>query len=166
MGWVSVGTDNDTSAFAVDTIRTWWNKMGKEKYPKATELMMTADGGGSHGSRVRLWKIELQKLANSIGIPIRVSHFPPGTSQWNKIEHQMFCFISMNGRGKPLISHEVIVHLIAHTKTKTGLLIKANINKNLYPKGIKISHDALNTVNIIRDNFHGEWNYLMRPILS
>lgn len=162
-GWVSVGTDHDTSSFAVDTIRQWWHSMGKEKYPEATELMITADGGGSNGSRVRLWKKELQDFANEIGFPIRVSHFPPGTSKWNKIEHKMFCHISMNWRGKPLVSHEIIVNLIANTTTKTGLKIQADLNKNLYPIGIKISDEDFNSINIVRDEFHGEWNYIISP---
>ncbi|KKB96160.1 hypothetical protein SZ25_00753, partial [Candidatus Arcanobacter lacustris] len=164
IGWVSVGTDHDTSAFAVDTIRKWWNSMGKERYPNATELMITADGGGSNGSRVRLWKIELQKFANEIGIPIHISHFPPGTSKWNKIEHKMFCYISMNWRGKPLISHEVIVNLIANTRTRSGLKIEADINTNIYPTGIKISDEEFSSINIIRNEFHGEWNYIIKPI--
>lgn len=163
IGWVSVGTDHDTSSFAVDTIRKWWYSMGKEKYPKATELMITADGGGSNGSRVRLWKKELQKFSNEIGFPIRVSHFPPGTSKWNKIEHKMFCHISMNWRGRPLVTHEIIVNLIANTITKTGLKIQADLNKNLYPIGIKVSDEDFNSINIVRDEFHGEWNYVISP---
>lgn len=165
VGWVSVGTDHDTSVFAVDTIRHWWNSMGKEKYKDATELMITADGGGSNGSRVRLWKVELQKFANEIGLPIRVSHFPPGTSKWNKIEHRMFCHISMNWRGRPLISHEVIVNLIANTTTNTGLKIMAHLNKNIYPIGIKVSNEEFSSINIARDEFHGEWNYIISPQL-
>lgn len=166
VGWVSVGTDHDTSVFAVDTIRHWWNSMGKEKYKDATELMITADGGGSNGSRVRLWKVELQKFANEIGLPIRVSHFPLGTSKWNKIEHRMFCHISMNWRGKPLISHEVIVNLIANTTTNTGLKIMAHLNKNIYPIGIKVSNEEFSSINIARDEFHGEWNYIISPQLN
>ena len=163
VGWVSVGTDHDTASFAVDTIRKWWHSMGKEKYPQATELMITADGGGSNGSRVRLWKKELQNFADEIDFPIRVSHFPPGTSKWNKIEHRMFCHISMNWRGKPLVSHEIIVNLIANTTTKTGLKIQADLNKNLYPIGIKISDEDFEAINIARDQFHGEWNYVISP---
>jgi hypothetical protein len=166
VGCVSVGTDHDTSVFAVDTIRHWWNSMGKEKYKDATELMITADGGGSNGSRVRLWKVELQKFANEIGLPIRVSHFPPGTSKWNKIEHRMFCHISMNWRGRPLISHEVIVNLIANTTTNTGLKIMAHLNKNIYPIGIKVSNEEFSSINIARDEFHGEWNYIISPQLN
>jgi DNA-binding transcriptional regulator GbsR (MarR family) len=162
-GWISVGTDHDTSTFAVETIRRWWHTMGKIKYPNATELMITADGGGSNGSRVRLWKQELQNFANEIGFSIRVSHFPPGTSKWNKIEHRMFSHISMNWRGRPLISHEVIVNLIANTTTKTGLKIQAGIDDNSYPIGIKVSDEDFRSINIERDKFRGEWNYVIRP---
>ncbi len=162
-GWVSVGTDHDTASFAVETIRRWWNTMGKEKYPKATELMITADGGGSNGRRVRLWKLELQRLANELGFPVRVSHFPPGTSKWNKIEHRMFSFISLNWRGKPLISHEVIVNLIANTTTKTGLKIHAELDDNTYPIGIKVENKIFKTIKLLRESFHGEWNYLIAP---
>ena len=165
VGWVSVGTDHDTSSFAVDTIRKWWYSMGKEQYPEATELMITADGGGSNGSRVRLWKKELQQFADELGFPIRVSHFPPGTSKWNKIEHKMFCHISMNWRGRPLVSHEIIVNLIANTTTKTGLKIQADLNRNIYPIGIKVSDEDFNSINIMRDEFHGEWNYVISPII-
>ncbi len=163
VGWVSVGTDHDTSSFAVDTIRKWWYSMGEEMYPTATELMITADGGGSNGSRVRLWKKELQKFSDEIGFPIKVSHFPPGTSKWNKIEHKMFCHISMNWRGRPLVSHEIIVNLIANTTTKTGLKIQAALNNNIYPTGIKVSDEEFNSINIARDEFHGEWNYVISP---
>jgi hypothetical protein len=139
LGWVSVGTDHDTASFAVATIRRWWFEMGKEFYPDAQELLITADGGGSNGSRVRLWKLELQKLANELGIPIRVSHFPPGTSKWNKIEHRLFSYISMNWRGKPLVSHEAIVSLIAATTTRKGLKVRAELDSEHYPKGIKVA---------------------------
>lgn len=162
-GWVSVGTDHDTASFAVETIRRWWNAMGKERYPQASTLMITADGGGSNGSRLRLWKLELQRLANELGIPIRVSHFPPGTSKWNKIEHRLFSFISMNWRGKPLVSHEVIVNLIAHTTNKSGLKVRAELDKTSYPKGIKVSNEDFNSINIKRETFHGEWNYMIAP---
>lgn len=162
-GWVSVGTDHDTASFAVDTIRRWWYSMGKERYRGATELVITADGGGSNGSRVRLWKKELQSFANEIKIPIRVSHFPPGTSKWNKIEHKMFSYISMNWRGRPLISHEVIVNLIANTTTKAGLSIQAELNQKLYPLGVKVSNEEFSDINIERNKFHGEWNYLISP---
>ena len=163
LGFVSVGTDHDTAVFAVDTIRRWWNTMGKEKYPEASELMITADGGGSNGSRVRLWKLELQKFANEIGFPVRVSHFPPGTSKWNKIEHKMFSYISMNWRGRPLVTHEVIVNLIANTTTNSGLQINAELNRNTYPTGIKVSDLEFESINIKRNEFHGEWNYIISP---
>lgn len=162
-GWVSVGTDHDTASFAVATIRRWWFGMGKELYPDARELLITADGGGSNGSRVRLWKLELQKLANELGIPIRVSHFPPGTSKWNKIEHRLFSYISMNWRGKPLISHETIVNLIAATTTRKGLRVQAEIDSGQYPTGIKVTDEELETVSILREDFHGEWNYSILP---
>ena len=138
-GWVSVGTDHDTSAFAVQTIRRWWFTMGCQRYPKAEELTITADGGGSNGYRVRLWKLELSRLAQETGLRIRVCHFPPGTSKWNKIEHRLFSFITMNWRGRPLISHEVIVQLIASTKTRSGLTVRSEIDSNSYPKGVVVS---------------------------
>lgn len=163
LGWVSVGTDHDTASFAVSTIRRWWFGMGKALYPDARELLITADGGGSNGSRVRLWKVELQKLADELGIPIRVSHFPPGTSKWNKIEHRLFSYISMNWRGKPLVSHETVVNLIAATTTRKGLKVKAELDDGLYPKGIKISDEELEAVRIFREDFHGEWNYSILP---
>ena len=163
LGWVTVGTDHDTASFAVSTIRRWWFGMGKDLYPGARELLITADGGGSNGSRVRLWKLELQKLANELGIPVRVSHFPPGTSKWNKIEHRLFSYISMNWRGKPLIIHETIVNLIAATTTKKGLKVKAELDSGHYPKGIKVTDEELETVRIFRDDFHGEWNYSILP---
>jgi len=162
-GWVSVGTDHDTASFAVSTIRRWWFSMGKPLYPDAKELLITADGGGSNGSRVRLWKLELQKLADELEIPIRVSHFPPGTSKWNKIEHRLFSHISMNWRGKPLITHEVIVNLIAATTTRKGLKIRAELDTTHYPKGIKVTDEEFTTISIVRDDFHGEWNYSIMP---
>lgn len=161
VGWVSVGTDHDTSEFAVESIRRWWNKMGRLRYPDATELMITADGGGSNGYRVRLWKVALQKFANESGLHISVCHFPPGTSKWNKIEHRMFSHISMNWRGKPLISHEVIINLIGNTTTQGGLTINAELDTNIYPKGIRISDDELEAVNLTKAKFHGEWNYII-----
>ncbi len=161
--WVSVGTDNDTASFAVATIRRWWFAMGSVLYPEARKLVITADGGGSNGSRVRLWKIELQKLATELNIPIHVSHFPPGTSKWNKIEHKLFSFISMNWRGKPLVTHETIVNLIAATTTIKGLKVQAELDSADYPKGIKITDAELKAIQIERDEFHGEWNYLIRP---
>lgn len=162
-GWVNVGTDHDTAAFAVESIRRWWFAMGQSRYPQASELTITADGGGSNGSRVRLWKQELQGLANDLGFPIRVCHFPPGTSKWNKIEHRLFSFISMNWRGRPLVSHEVIVNLIGATTTRSGLAVRAQLDTNAYPKGIKIPDEAFAAINIEHDTFHGEWNYRIRP---
>lgn len=163
VGWVSVGVDHDTAEFAVETLRRWWLKMGHLRYPAATELLVTADGGGSNGSRVRLWKVALQRLADETGLQITVCHFPPGTSKWNKIEHRMFSHISMNWRGKPLISHEVIVNLIANTTTKTGLRIEAEIDANLYPKGLRVTDQELQKINIQKADFHGEWNYTILP---
>ena len=161
-GWVSVGTDHDTASFAVQTIRRWWFAMGKPRYPAARELTITADGGGSNGHRVRLWKLELGRLASEIGLSIRVCHFPPGTSKWNKIEHRLFSFITMNWRAKPLISHEVIVNLIAATKTRSGLTVRAELDTNSYPKGIVVSDHDLATLSLERADFHGEWNYYFR----
>ena len=154
-GWVSVGTDHDTSAFAVQTIRRWWFSMGRARYPKATELTITADGGGSNGYRVRLWKLELSRLAKETGLRIRVCHFPPGTSKWNKIEHRLFSFITMNWRGRPLISHEVIVQLIASTKTRSGLKVRSEIDANSYPKGLVISDADFNSVATSSSTLHG-----------
>ena len=165
-GWVSVGTDHDTASFAVETIRRWWYTMGKPRYMHASKLMITADGGGSNGSRVRLWKLELQKLADEIKIPIQVSHLPPGTSKWNKIEHRLFSYISMNWRGQPLISHEVIVNLIAGTTTKKGLKVQAKLDNSLCPPGIKVSDAAFKKIHILRNEFHGEWNYKIEPNLD
>jgi transposase len=162
-GWVSVGVDNDTSSFAVETIRRWWRSMGSQRYPKAGRLLVTADGGGSNGARVRLWKVELQKLANELGIPISVSHFPPGTSKWNKIEHRLFSFISQNWRGKPLISHEVIVKLIASTTTARGLKVRAELDTASYPAGRKVSDHEMAEIDLHRASFHGEWNYAIFP---
>ena len=162
-GWVSVGTDHDTAAFAVQTIRRWWQTMGRSAYGGARELLITADGGGSNGSRVRLWKLELQRLADEIGLSIRVCHFPPGTSKWNKIEHRLFSFISMNWRGQPLISHEVMINLIANTRTRTGLQVHAELDAAPYPKGLKVSDAEFDAINLVRDAFHGEWNYTIHP---
>ena len=162
-GWVSVGTDHDTASFAVATIRRWWFAMGQAVYPAARELMIMADGGGSNGSRVRLWKLELQRLADELEIPIRVSHFPPGTSKWNKIEHRLFSYISLNWRGQPLVSHEVIVNLIAATTTRKGLKVQAEIDSAPYPKGVKVTDTEFATIRIARDDFHGEWNYVISP---
>lgn len=157
--WVSVGTDHDTAEFAVESIRRWWNKMGRSRYPDATKLLITADCGGSNGYRVRLWKVALQRFSNETGLCISVCHFPPGTSKWNKIEHRMFSYISMNWRGRPLISHETIVNLIGYTTTRTGLTINAELDVNLYEKGIRVSDEELEMVNITKAKFHGEWNY-------
>lgn len=162
-GWVSVGTDHDTASFAVETIRRWWGTMGRQCYPAASELMITADGGGSNGSRVRLWKMELQRLADEIGIPIHVSHLPPGTSKWNKIEHRLFSYISMNWRGQPLVSHEVIINLIAGTTTRKGLKVHAELDDSLYSAGIKVSDDEFKQIHLTRNTFHGEWNYRIDP---
>jgi len=158
-GWVSVGTDHDTAAFAVESIRRWWKTMGQTSYPKARQLLITADGGGSNGSRVRLWKLELQRLADETGLDISVCHFPPGTSKWNKIEHRLFSFITQNWRGKPLVSHEVIVNLIAATTTRTGLHVKSQLDTGTYPKGIKVSKAEFATIRLQPDDFHGDWNY-------
>lgn len=163
IGWVNVGIDHDTSAFAVESIRRWWYSMGKDLYPDAKQLMVTADGGGSNGYRIKLWKLELQKLADETGLSIQVSHFPPGTSKWNKIEHRLFAFISQNWRGKPLISHEVIVKLIAATSNKAGLKVECQLDTNIYPKAIKVSDEEMADINIQRDSFHGEWNYTILP---
>ena len=165
-GWVSVGTDHDTAEFAVESIRRWWFKMGAARYPNARELLITADGGGSNGYRVRLWKIALQGLSNETGLIVRVCHFPPGTSKWNKIEHRMFSFISLNWRGKPLVSHEVIVNLIGSTRTANGLTIQAELDTTAYPKGVKVSDEALSKLNLTRASFHGEWNYTIAPNCS
>jgi hypothetical protein len=163
VGWVNVGIDHDTSSFAVESIRRWWYTMGSERYPGANKLLITADSGGSNGYRVRLWKWEIQKLANETGLSISVCHLPPGTSKWNKIEHRLFSFITQNWRGKPLITHEVIVNLIAATRTKNGLRVQCRIDTNSYPKGIKVPDTMMDTVNIKRDLFHGEWNYTISP---
>ena len=162
-GWVSVGISKDTAEFAVNSIRTWWRVMGKDKYKKSKQLMITADCGGSNGNRVRLWKRELQRFANEINRNICVSHFPPGTSKWNKIEHRMFSYISKNWRGRPLITRETVVNLIGNTKTKTGLKIRAALDYNEYNTGIKISDEELASINIKTDAFHGEWNYTIYP---
>lgn len=162
-GWVSVGTDHDTASFAVETIRRWWHTMGKPRYPKASKLMITADGGGSNGNRVRLWKLELQQLADELHMPIHVAHLPPGTSKWNKIEHRLFSYISMNWRGQPLISHEVMINLIAGTTTKKGLKVHAELDDSLYPSGIKVSDKEFEAIRITRNEFHGEWNYRIDP---
>lgn len=162
-GWVSVGTDHDTAEFAVATIRNWWKSMGQPLYPKAEQLLITADGGGSNGHRLRLWKTELQRLADEINIPITVCHFPPGTSKWNKIEHKLFSFITKNWRGKPLVSYETIVNLIAATSTKGGLQVHSEIDTAQYPTGKKVTDAELAQVQLERHEFHGDWNYTISP---
>jgi hypothetical protein len=161
-GWVSVGIDHDTAEFAVQTIRTWWHTVGSKRYPNAHYLTITADGGGSNGSRVRLWKRELQRLADELGLDIHVHHLPPGTSKWNKIEHRLFSFISMNWRAKPLISYRVIVDLISATTTETGLTVQCELDTSTYQKGIVVTDKEMAQINVIRDEFHGEWNYTLR----
>jgi Rhodopirellula transposase DDE domain len=162
-GWVSVGIDHDTAQFAAESLRRWWQQMGSRVYPTAKALLVTADAGGSNGYRLRLWKVALQALADTIGLRISVCHFPPGTSKWNKIEHRMFCHITENWRGKPLVSRAVIVNLIGNTKTRTGLTIKAELDENRYPTGIKVSDEDLAAVRIKREKFHGDWNYTILP---
>lgn len=162
-GWVSVGIDHDTAQFAAQTIKRWWQTMGKDRYPDAGKLLITADGGGSNSSRCRLWKTGLQQLANELGLRIQVCHFPPGASKWNKIEHRMFSHITQNWRGRPLISHEVIIHLIANTTTSTGLTIRAELDCGAYPTGIKISNQELAGLALETDDFHAEWNYELLP---
>lgn len=163
IGWVNVGISSDTSAFAVQSIRTWWHTMGKQTYQRAEEVLITADCGGSNGYRVKLWKTELQKLATEIQKVIHVSHFPPGTSKWNKIEHKLFCFISKNWRGKPLIDRATVVNLIGNTRTETGLTVRAVLDEHQYAKGIKVSDEEFNAVKLEKDDFHGEWNYKIHP---
>jgi transposase len=162
-GWVNVGIDHDTAAFAVESIRRWWNSVGKQQYPSAKRLLITADGGGSNGSRVRLWKWELQQLADEIGLGISVCHFPPGTSKWNKIEHRLFAWISENWRGKPLVSYAVILKLIAATTTEAGLTVQCQLDTNTYPTGRKVSDEEMTTLSLQQDLFHGEWNYTILP---
>jgi Rhodopirellula transposase DDE domain len=162
-GWVSVGTDHDTASFAVHAISRWWLTMGQKRYPKATRLLVTADGGGSNGHRVRLWKVELQELANTVRVPITVCHLPPGTSKWNKIEHRLFSFITLNWRGKPLRSFKTIVQLIAATTTTAGLTVRAELDENKYAKGVKISDAKFAAINLARHPFHGDWNYTISP---
>ena len=164
-GWVSVGVDHDTAEFAVETVRRWWTHMGRLAYPRAKRLLITADGGGSNGSRNRLWKLELQKLADDIGLRISVCHFPPGTSKWNKIEHRLFCHMTENWRGRPLVSREVVVNLIGHTTTQTGLEIYSKLDENSYPTGREVSDQQMQSLSIKRDKFHGEWNYTLTPRL-
>ena len=162
-GWVSIGIDHDTAEFAANTIKTWWTKMGKSYYPHAQKLLITADGGGSNSSRSRLWKKELQKISNEIGLQLEVCHFPPATSKWNKIEHRLFSYIAQNWRGKPLLSYEIIVNLIGSTTTTKGLKVTCELNKNKYEIGIKVTDKEMKSINIKRNDFHGEWNYIVSP---
>jgi hypothetical protein len=162
-GWVSVGITHDTAQFAVASIRRWWTEMGAARFPRARKLMITADGGGSNSSRNRLWKVALQQLADELELPLQVCHFPPGTSKWNKIEHRMFSFITQNWRGKPLVSHQAIVSLIASTTTRTGLTVKAALDTNHYETRIKITDEELAQLNLKRHEFHGDWNYTLFP---
>jgi hypothetical protein len=161
--WVSVGISHDTAEFAVETVRTWWHEMGRAQYPHAASLVITADGSGSNGYRLRLWKLELQALVDELGFPITVCHLPPGTRKWNKIEHRLFSFITQNWRGKPLITHQVIVNLIAATTTTTGLTVRSRLDDCHYAKGRRVTDQQLAGVNLEPDVFHGEWNYTIRP---
>jgi hypothetical protein len=162
-GWVSVGIDHDTAEFATNSIRRWWMRMGHRRFPRASELLITADGGGSNGHRSRLWKVCLQTLANDLEMKLHVCHFPPGTSKWNKIEHRLFSFITQNWRGKPLVSVQTIVNLIASTKTRRGLIVKADIDTHEYETKIKVSNDELARVKLKPHSFHGDWNYTIIP---
>lgn len=165
-GWVNVGISSDTAEFAVESIRQWWLKMGNKRYRYAKKLLIFADAGGSNSYRSRLWKKEIQKFSTKENIEITVCHFPPGTSKWNKIEHRLFSFISINWRGKPLISYEVIINLIASTKTNSGLQVKARLDKNEYEKGLKVTPREMQKINLLKHPFHGEWNYTIRPTLK
>jgi len=162
-GWVNVGIDHDTAYFAAASIRRWWEEMGASRFPRAERLLITADGGGSNSSRTRLWKVALQKLADDIGLTLTVSHFPPGTSKWNKVEHRLFSFITNNWRGKPLVSHQAIVNLIASTKTTKGLIVKAALDENTYDTGIEVTAEQMANLKLTRATFHGEWNYTIKP---
>ena len=162
-GWVNVGIDADTAAFAVESIRRWWQRLGKARYPKARCLTITADCGGSNGARVRLWKRELQRFADETGLAVSVAHLPPGTSKWNRIEHRLFAYITQNWRGKPLVSHQVIIQLIGATTTETGLTVTCDLDPNLYPKGIVVSDAEMAALNIQPASFHGDWNYTISP---
>jgi len=166
VGWVSVGVDHDTAAFAVQTIRHWWRRLGRKAYPRARSLLVTADSGGSNGTRIRLWKWELQKLANETGLAISVSHLPPGTSKWNKIEHRLFSFISQNWRGRPLLTHATIVNLIGDTTTSTGLRVFCMLDQRKYPQKVAVSDEQMATINLVRDKFHGDWNYTIKPCIQ
>lgn len=162
-GWVNVGCDHDTASFAVGSIRRWWNSMGRTVYPEANRLLICADSGGSNGYRIRLWKVELQRWADDTGLDVAVCHLPPGTSKWNKIEHRLFSHISMNWRGRPLVSHEVVVKLIGATTTKTGLRVKAKLDETKYPLKVKVKEEEMQALNLRPHRFHGEWNYTIRP---
>lgn len=162
-GWVSVGIDHDTAECAVETVRRWWRHMGNQVYPRAKRLLITADGGGSNGSRCRLWKVELQRFADESGLRISVCHFPPGTSKWNKIEHRMFCHITEHWRGRPLVSREVVVNLIGHTTTKTGLAIRSELDENRYPTGREVTTQQMESLSMKQEKFHGEWNDTLQP---
>jgi hypothetical protein len=163
VGWVSVGVNHDTAAFAVQTIRNWWRRLGRKAYPRAQSLLITADSGGSNGTRVRLWKWELQKLANETGLAVSVSHLPPGTSKWNKIEHRLFSFISKNWRGRPLLTHATIVNLIGNTTTATGLRVLCMLDSRTYPKSVVVTNEQMAAINLVPDKFHGDWNYTIKP---
>ncbi len=162
LGWVNVGKDHDTAAFAVESIRRWWRSMGVPLYPRAKRLLICADGGGSNGYRSRLWKAELQRLATEMALQITACHFPPGTSKWNKIEHRLFSHITLNWRGRPLVSHDVVVNLIGSTKTKSGLRVKARLDKRKYPLGIQVSDEEMEAIKLTRHKFHGDWNYTIK----
>jgi hypothetical protein len=162
-GWVSVGINHDTAHFAANSIQRWWEKMGQQRFPRASELLITADGGGSNNYRSRLWKVALQNLADRLGFKVKVCHFPPGTSKWNKIEHRLFSYITSNWRGQPLVSHATIVNLIASTTTKTGLLVQAALDTNVYETGIKVSNEEMAKLRLTPCDFHGEWNYTIAP---
>jgi hypothetical protein len=162
-GWVSVGIDHDTAQFATNSIHRWWTRMGQRRFPRATELLITADGGGSNGHRSRLWKVSLQRLADELGVKLFVCHFPPGTSKWNKIEHRLFSFITQNWRGRPLATRQTVVNLIASTTTRAGLVVKAALDTNHYETAIKVSDDELARLRLQRHDFHGDWNYTFTP---
>ena len=166
VGFVNVGTDHDTGEFAVASIRGWWRHEGRKIYPSAKKLLITANGGGSNGSRLRLWKLELQRLADETGLSISVCHFPPGTSKWNKVEHKLFSFITSNWRGEPLRDYETIVSLIAHTTTAKGLKVTCKLDRRKYPTGRKVSDEEMMRINIARNKFHGEWNYEIKPQIN
>ena len=165
-GWVSVGISHDTAQFAVNSIRSWWRQMGRHRFPRLRELLITADGGGSNGPRSRLWKVSLQRLADELGVRLHVCHFPPGTSKWNKIEHRLFSFITSNWRGRPLISHQAIVNLIASTRTRAGLVVKAALDRKQYDTALKVDDETLTALRITPQSFHGEWNYQVTPRLK